>query len=356
MAQTGIRAAMFLVSALAASTALAQEGYGTVTFTVEVTGIHNVPTGELDGFRNTQKSRIFRGKARLKYAGAGFAAPSTKGYDRASFEREKDACEKKSSDENDIAACQDEVQKRQNAAERAAMQNANPVSAALQAPRTDVWANDSCSGELEVADKGIFRRLNPYEQGMREVPTSLTAKRLVAADATGSDGCSFNLVYNPATQTAEINIDPGPLRVEAVERTNESTTKTNINPFDWTAIRKFEKGNIKVAGTRTGHSGAWNETTGEPIALAGASRVKGEVVQTGTRITWHFTGQPPPPKPRANDAGEGTRGNAPPRGTPPQDDDQMASCLKEQEQAGRAQPDTMLLMECLQKKAGAQSR
>ncbi len=340
-----LRAALLLSSTLMAGTALAQEGYGTVTFTVEVTGTHNAPTAEKGGFRNTQKSRIFRGTARLKYAGQGFAAPPMKGYDKASFEREKDACERKSSDENDIAACQDEVQKRQNAAERKAMQHVNPVNSALRTPRTDVWANDSCSGELEVADKGTFRRLNPYEGGMREVPTSLTAQQTVTADAAGSDGCSFSLTYDPTTQTAEINVDPGPLRVEAIEKTNVSVSRTHINPFDWTALRKLEKSNIKVGGTRTGHSGAWIESMGEPIALDGASRVQGEVVETATRITWQFTGQPSPPK----------RDSVPPPRGPSNDDDPIAGCLKEQEEAGREQPDPLQLMECVQKKAGSQS-
>jgi hypothetical protein len=327
----------------------AQEGYGTVTFTVEVSGIHNVPTDE-GGFRNTRKSRIFRGEARLKYAGRGFAAPPMSGYDKKSFEREKDACEQKSSDEEDIAACQDEVQERQNAAERAAMQHINPVNAAIHTPRVDVWANDRCTGELEVADKGTFRRRGMYETGMREVPTSVTGKRHVATDAAGSDGCSFSLTYDPTTQTAEINIDPGPLLIEVVERTNESTAKTHINPFDWTSLRKFEKGNIKVGGTRTGHSGAWNESMGEPVALAGQHRVSGEVVQTATRITWHFTGQPSPPKPKVINVEQETRDNVPPsRG--PGSDDPLAGCLKEQEQSGRAEPDPVALMECVQKKA-----
>lgn len=322
------------------STGAAEEGYGTVTFTVEVTGTHNTPT-EKDGFRNIQKKRIFQGTAQLKHAGSGLAATPPKGFDRAAFEREKDACEQNSADENDIAACQDEVQQRQNAAERAAMQHGNPLTAAMQASRTDVWATESCSGEIEVADKGIYRRLNPYEGGMREVPTSLTARQHVAANAAGSEGCSFSLVYDPNSQTAEISIDPGPLRLEATERTNNSINKANINPFDWTAVRKFEKRGITVAGTRTDHSGAWNETAGEPIALAGRKRVSGEIVQTSTRVTWHFTGTPSRSMPQAKKIDQDNRSNA---------DDPIATCLKEQERAGRAQPDPVQLMECLQKK------
>ena len=326
----------------AANSAFGQEGYGTVTFTVEVTGTHNVPF-EGGGFRNTEKSRIFRGHARLKYAGQGFAAPPMKGYDRASFEREKDACERNSSDEHDIAACQDEVQKRQNAAERAAMQTANPVTAAAKMLRTDVWANESCSGELEVADRGTHRRLNPYEGGWREVPTSLTAKRTVEPDAQGSDGCSFNLTYDPNTRTAMINIDPGPLRLDAVEKDNQTITKTNINPFDWTALNQFEKTDIAGGGSRTGHTGAWNEAMGNPIALAGASRVKGELVKTNTRVTWTFSGRPSTAKPRAV-------GHPPPQQTPPRDQDPLAGCLQEEKEAGRDPPDSMRLLECMQKK------
>jgi hypothetical protein len=107
-----------MATALLSGAAFAQEGYGTVKFTVQVTGLHNVPTAE-GGHRNVEKNRIFRGTARLKYAGRSFAQPPMKSYDKASFEREKDICERKSSDEEDIASCQDEVQERQNAAERA---------------------------------------------------------------------------------------------------------------------------------------------------------------------------------------------------------------------------------------------
>lgn len=329
--------AMILCASIALATvARAEEGFGTVKFTVEVTGTHNIPHAD-GGFRNTKKSRVFRGQARLEYVGGGFSAPATRGYDRASFERQKDACEKASSDENDIATCQDEVQKRQNAAERASLQG-NPVGAAMNAPRTDVWANDRCFGEVEVADKGIYRRLNPHEGGMREVPTSVTAKHVVEADAPGGDGCSFNLVYNPANQTVEINVDPGPLRMPVTDTTNVSTVKTNINPFAWTALRKFEKSNIKVSGTRNGHSGSWSEGGGNPIELDGQARVAGEFVETSTRITWHFTGEPVPPKKR------------PPQAVAP-DDDPMGGCLQEEKKAGREQPDPLKLMECIERKS-----
>lgn len=94
--------------ALAATTvfscpALAQEGHGTVSFTISVSGVHSVPTPE-GGFRRVQKNRTFTGKARLKYAGNSFAQQAMKGYDKAGFERKKDACERKSSDETDIAS------------------------------------------------------------------------------------------------------------------------------------------------------------------------------------------------------------------------------------------------------------
>jgi hypothetical protein len=240
-------AAILTLAAFVSGYALAQEGYGTVTFTVEVAGSHHVPTGEFDGFRYTKKKRVFRGTARLKYAGQSFAAPSPAGYDKAAFEREKDACEQKFSDEEKIAACQDEVQARQNAAQRAAMQRVNPAAAAMSATPIDVWASESCSGELEVADTGTYRRFDKDERRISEVPTSLTAKRLVTPDAQGSDGCAFNLTYDPTAKTALINIDPGPLRVEAIEKTNQSIARTHINPFDWSAIRKFEKGDISLA-------------------------------------------------------------------------------------------------------------
>jgi hypothetical protein len=340
-----------LTATLLPGAALAQDGHGKVTFEVHVTGSHNVPTAE-GGHRNVEKNRTFRGTAHLKYVGRSFAPPPMKGYDKASFERDKDACEQKSSDEQDIAACQDEVQERQNAAERAAVRHINPANVALHTPRTDVWANESCSGELEVADKGTYRGITVAEGDtrMRELAYSLTANQQVKKNSPGSDGCSFSLVYDPTTQTAEINIDAGPLRVGAVERVGEGSTRTNISPFDWTAIRKFEKSNLKVAGTRNGHSGAWNESTGEPIALAGASRAKGEVVRTSTRITWHFTGQPLPPKPQVLDVQQDARDNAPVQGVPGRDDDPMAGCLEEQKKTGREQPDAVELLQCVEKK------
>ncbi len=329
--------AIVLCASIALTTvvARAEDGFGTVKFTVEVTGTHNVPHAD-GGFRNTKKTRVFRGQARLRYAGEGFSAPAARGFDRASFERQKDACEQASSDENDIASCQDEIQKRQNAAERAAFQG-NVAGSSMNAARTDVWANDRCFGEIEVADKGIYRRLNPHEGGMREVPTSVSAKHVVEADAAGGDGCSFSLVYNPANQTVEINVDPGPLRMAVTETTNISAVKTHINPFAWTALRKFEKSNIKVSGTRNGHSGSWSESGGNPVELAGQARAAGEFVETSTRVTWHFTGAPVAPK-------------GPPQSVP-QDTDPLGGCLQEEKKAGREQPDPLKLMECVEKKS-----
>lgn len=127
---------------------------------------------------------------------------------------------------------------------------------------------------------------------MHEAPYSLTTKHAVAENAAGGDGCSFTLLFNPQAQTAEINIDPGPPRVAAVLNVGGVVTKTNLNPFDWSAIRKFERGNLKVTMSKTGHTGSWSETSGEPQAIAGEQRVKGDVVQTATRITWQFTGKP----------------------------------------------------------------
>lgn len=329
-------AAVLCMSIAMAAAARAEEGFGLVKFTVEVTGTHNIPHAD-GGFRNTQKSRVFRGQARVRYVGGGFAAPATRGYDRASFERQKDACEQRSSDENVIATCQDEVQKRQNAAERASLQG-NVAGAALNAPRTDVWANDRCFGEIEVADQGIYRRLNPYEGGMREVPTSVKGKHTVEADASGGDGCSFGLAYNPANQTVEINVDPGPLRIAVTETTNVSAVNTHINPFAWTALPKFEKSNFKVSGTRNGHSGSWSESGGNPVELAGQARGSGELVETRTRITWHFTGEPVPPKSR------------PPQAVP-QEEDVLGGCLQEEKKAGREQPDPLKLMECVEKRS-----
>lgn len=291
-----------------AVSAFAQEGYGTVKFTVEVTGIHNAPTGEADGFRNTNKKRVFRGEARLKYAGPGFAAPPTGGDDRA------------------------------------ATQRSNPL-AAMQRARTDIWFSERCSGELEVADSGTYRRIEPYV-GMGEVPTSLAAKHVVRPDAPGADGCAFNLTYDPNTQTAQINVDPGPLRIEAVETTNRSSVKTHINPFDWSAVRQFEQDMIKVNGTRTRHSGEWVESQGEPIALSGAKRVSSEVVKTTTKIAWQFTGQ------LATRPQDDRRGRTPPRGGADPQEEAIAGCLQEQENAGESRPDPIALMECIQKKSG----
>lgn len=270
---------------------MAQDGVATLTFAVEVSGVHNVPTSE-GGFRNVRMSRIFRGTARMKFLGHSVAAPPTQGYDRAAFERQKDACEQQSSNEDAIAACQDEVQERQNAAERAAMGGGgNPLLAAMQGARTEAWGSQSCSGTLEIADRGTYKGITPGA-GMHEAPYSLTTKHAVAENAAGGDGCSFTLLFNPQAQTAEINIDPGPPRVAAVLNVGGVVTKTNLNPFDWSAIRKFERGNLKVTMSKTGHTGSWSEASGEPQAIAGEPRVKGDVVQTATRITWQFTGKP----------------------------------------------------------------
>lgn len=288
MNRATLHAITAMTATLLSSAAFAQEGFGNVTFTVQVTGVHNVPTPE-GGHRNVQINRVFRGKARLKYAGQGFAPVAVKGYDKAAFEREKDACERKS-DEEAIAACQDEVQERQNAAERAAMSQGNPLAAAMQAPRVDVWANAGCSGELEIADKGTYRGITEGV-GMTEGPYSLTLKQQVNENSPGSDGCSFNLTFNPQTQTAEINVDAGPSRVQALERIVATSRQIHLNPLDWSAVRKFEKGGLKVTGQKTSHSGVWSESGGEPLTLVGATRAKGEVVQTATRVTWEFTGQ-----------------------------------------------------------------
>ncbi|HEY6917201.1 MAG TPA: hypothetical protein VI381_06120, partial [Allosphingosinicella sp.] len=144
-----------LAAGLMAGSAMAEPGYGTVKFTVEVVGKHNVPTPE-GGFRNVLKSRIFTGSARVKYGGQGFGGGAIKGYDREAYEQQKDACERDGLNEAAIAACQDEVQDRQNAAERRALQSVNPA-AAMRASKVDVWATEDCTGTLQVADKGIYR-------------------------------------------------------------------------------------------------------------------------------------------------------------------------------------------------------
>lgn len=287
--RAGVRAVAFL-AIIATNPLHAQDRIGTVTFSVEVTGRHYIPTSE-GGHRTIDKRRVFKGTAQLKLAGNGFAQPPI-GYDRASFEREKDACEAANSDEDAIAACQDEVQKRQNAAELSALNRNNPVLAAMNGARTEVWATASCSGDLEIADAGTVRSRVAGEGqsgGLRDVPYSMRAKLVVASNSPGADGCSFNLVFDPSAQTAEINIDSGPPRVQVVETTGPVATQTNVNPLDWSAIRAFEKRGLKVTSAKNGHSGVWIESSGEPLAMQSAPRVQGETVTTSTRITWQFT-------------------------------------------------------------------
>lgn len=348
MQQTRVRrfARLSALMLLSSAGAEAQEGYGTVRFTVHLTGLHYVPTSE-GGHRKIEKNRTFTGTARMKYAGASFAPPPTPGYDRTSFEREKDACERRLSDEEQIATCQDEVQTRQNAAERDSLGRNNPVTAALQGVRTQVWATESCTGELVVADRGTYRGIDINVGRMIEVPYLLSARHSVASDAPGGDGCAFNLVFNPQAQTAHINLDTGPLRLDVVESVANRPVKTNINPFDWSAVRKLEKANIRVSVAEGGHSGAWNESTGEPLALTDTPRVDGEVVQTSTRIAWHFTGSPPKTGPRAS-----VRDNGPV--TPSGDAGPIENCLQEQKDAGREQPDPVELMQCVERKSRSQ--
>lgn len=276
-------------STLMTSPVLAQSGQGVVNFTVEVTGKHNVPNAD-GGFRNIMKKRVFRGTARLRYAGPSAVSPQMKGFDPQSYEREFAACER-DDDEARIANCQDAVQARKNAAARSAM-TGPALLAALRAPRADVWATDSCSGELEIADTGTYRGMDGGEgqvTAMRDIPYTVTGKEKVAKDA--ADGCAFSLTYDPAGQTAQITVDPGPGRVEAVERTGRTANPYRLNPFDWTALHKFEK-KLKVGGTRAAHNGVWVERTGKPRDYRGPPK-PGEQVETTTRITWSFAGQPP---------------------------------------------------------------
>lgn len=271
-----------LLSLAVALPSFATGDRGVVTFTVEVIGAHNRPTEE-GGFRNTSKRRVFQGRAEMKYAGA--------------------------------------------------------------SPH-DIWVSASCSGLLGVADAGLYKRLNPYE-GWGTVPTSITAQYKVEAGALGADGCSFNIAYDPVNNTARINLDqPGPRRIEVVERTNISSVKTHINPFDWSALRKLESGSIKVEGNRSSHTGVWLEKGGEPVAMDGEKRVAGEVVETSTRIAWQFTRLAPKPG--------STGGSAPPIPNP--DADPAIQCLKEQEDRGVEIPDSEEFVRCLKEKQKARRR
>lgn len=181
--------AMLIVSALLSSAATAEEGYGTVTFKVQVTGRHNVP-GSHGGFRNIEKTRTFSGTARVKY----FGGPP------------------------------------------------------------DVWASESCSGELQVADKGTYRGMS--ESGMVEAPYSLSGTYKVKERSSDPDSCSFSVTYDAQNNSAQISIDPGPSIIEAVERMDTVSTKTHLNPFDWSSIGQFNK-NVKVTPGKSGHSGVW---------------------------------------------------------------------------------------------------
>lgn len=257
-------------------------------FTVEVNGVHNYPTEE-GGYRNTKKRRVFHGKADLKHAGDG--------------------------------------------------------------PQ-DVWVSERCSGSLEVADEGRYKRRDQFG-GWGEVPTAVTGKHQVEVNAPGADGCSFTLMYDRARGSANIVLDqPGPRRIEVVERTNISTIKTHINPFDWSAVRKFESGMIKVAGTRTGHSGEWFVKGGEPIAMAGEKRVKGDVVETSTRVSWQFTGEPLPPRSKGKKSYDEDDDKYDSMPLPPFDAEQEAAfaCLLEQQRSGRQMPDPDEFDRCMEEK------
>ena len=131
MIRTQVYASAALVlSALLSNVAAAEEGYGTVTFKVQVTGRHNVP-GSHGGFRNIEKSRTFSGTARVRYVGG----------------------------------------------------------------PPEVWANESCSGDLQVADKGRYRGMS--EVGMVEAPYSLSATVAVKGPSTDPQACSFSLTFDP---------------------------------------------------------------------------------------------------------------------------------------------------------------
>jgi hypothetical protein len=267
-----------LLPLLVSNALFAAEGYGTVTFTVEVTGVHNRPTEE-GGYRNTEKRRVFQGQARMRYAGAG---PS------------------------------------------------------------DIWVSESCSGTLEVADKGTYKPLNPFE-GWGIVPTAVSG-RYDVKPGLGANGCSFNLEYDPTTNRVRINLDqPGPRRLEVVEYTNVSTFRTHLNPFDWSALRKLESAMLPIDGGRTSHSGEWLEKGGEPLAMVSVKRVADEVVETQTRITWQFTGELP---------AEGKIG-APRPPIPKPDQDPSFQCVKEQAERGVEFLDMEEYERCLEAKQQA---
>ena len=275
--------AALILSAALSHAAVAEEGFGTVTFKVQVTGRHNVPSTH-GGFRNIDKSRTFSGSARVRYVGG--------------------------------------------------------------SPASEVWANESCSGTLQVADKGAHRGIS--EVGMINAAYSLSSTQQVKGGSLDPDSCSFSLTYDPQTQSAQISVDPGPSNVAAVERMDDVSTKTHLNPFDWSSIGQFNK-NAKVTASKSGHSGVWVEN-GQPLALSGYSRAKGELVESTTRITWEFTGQRPSNP--AQSAQKYDEVETVPGGI---DDAAIAGCVKEA-QAGRTDPDPLKLMECLQKKANAPRR
>lgn len=330
--------------------------YGTITFAIEVSGRHDVPSPD-GGFRNIIKRRTFRGTARVRFVGEGVSMAKVTTYDRASFEREKDGCEKRySSDERNIARCQDEVQVRQNMAEYGAQNSYNPMDPVLTSRRTDVWATESCKGRIDVEDEGKYRRRDGGE-GVRgglimEVPYSLSAAVVVDEDATGGDSCSVSLHHDLDKRTATITIDPGPARIGAVEITNRTRTETIVSPLDWSAVRKFEK-EVFVGENRTTFTGSWKQSGGRPLALEGAAPVRGEVFETMTSVTWGFQGEvdlliQPPKTDRQNYVRRRDLRRPPPSGVGGgQTPNALDLCKAEQEKEGRKNLDSLRMMQCI---------
>lgn len=355
--------ARMALPALVAAASPAAAEYATVNFTVSVTGIHNVPNSE-GGHRNIEKNRTFSGTARLKFAGRSFSSDKSVLDAKARFKKELDACEQRSS-ESAIMHCYRDVEKRQNAFERQQQQKGIKqfVAAVEAGPQSEVWATESCSGQVVVADRGSIRGIvatEGYGQGMAEVPYTVDGTVQVVANAPFPERCSFSLSYNPATQTADIAFTTGPGLIPVATRTGGrarggTVDYHQINPFAWSAVKKFEQAGLKVSGRRGSHTGAWNIATGKPLEYDSHQRQPGEVVTTRTRVTWQFAGTAPPASKKTHAPNNSHPIVDPIRMT--DEEDVISNCLAElRRRTGRETPameDTEALMKCMTDKKHA---
>lgn len=319
--------------AICAMPAVAQERYADFRFSVEVTGMHSTRNRVGDS-ETTNKSRRFDGHARLRYLGPADtvmvqpsvtrrpAAPTTPmGAGGGDYIAKMMACQQKSSSDAEAEACMIEVATAGPAGARIKRclaksetdRNKDPMCSgggggasaddAPQASRrpaqTEMWSSVDCEGNLLVNDTGSQHAVADTTPGGGPIDsvTSVTGAWSGSTKRNGPGGgsCAATVIINHATGQVDVTLEPGPTRIPVVRKFDSLTTKTSINPFDWSAV-EMNAGTLVIKkaarnGSARQFSGSWTKSGGAPRELKGQQSTDNNRFSTSTSARWSFAAQ-----------------------------------------------------------------